>query len=235
MPEPLYIVTSPRPWVGKTLIARLVFECFAAAGRQVAGYDLNPRDPKFARRFPGQVETVNIADTRGEMALFDRLIEGAAATTVIDLGTAALERFFAVATEIGFLHEAQHRLIEPVVLFIADTAPATMRAYTKLQQKVPTASFVPVHNEAAAAMVTPESYPSRRREYGMLRIARLSEAMRSMIDRPDFSFANALQPEAGPTELQLWLSSVFTEIRVLELRLLMGRVGAALGGQSAKA
>ena len=54
MPQqaPLYIVASPRPRVGKTLIARLLIEFFRDNGRALVGYDLDPREPTLAGYFP---------------------------------------------------------------------------------------------------------------------------------------------------------------------------------------
>ena len=49
---PLYIIASPRPRVGKTLIARLMIEFFRSGGRGLTGYDLDPREPALAGRFP---------------------------------------------------------------------------------------------------------------------------------------------------------------------------------------
>src|SRR5271169_5142290 len=113
MPQqaPLYIVASPRPRVGKTLIARLLTEFFRSNGRALAGYDLDPREPTIAGYFPDLVATMNIADTPGQMALFDRLIAGGPRTTVIDLGYGLFEQFFDVMTEIGFVQEARRRSI----------------------------------------------------------------------------------------------------------------------------
>jgi hypothetical protein len=34
----------------------------------------------------------------------------------------------------------------------------------------------------------------------------------------------------GPTEIHSWIGTIFTEFRELELRLLMGKLGASLGG-----
>ena len=65
-PAPLYIVASPRPRVGKTLIARLLIEFFRENDRALVGYDLDPREPTFAGYFPDLVATMNIADTRGQ-------------------------------------------------------------------------------------------------------------------------------------------------------------------------
>ena len=72
--HPLYIVDSPRPRVGKTLLARLLIEFFYASDRALIGYDLNPREPALAGRFPHLVWPVDITETLGQMELFDRLI-----------------------------------------------------------------------------------------------------------------------------------------------------------------
>ena len=109
---PLYIVASPRPRVGKTLIARLLVEFFRSGDRALSGYDLDPREPTFAGYFPYLVAAVDIADTPGQMALFDRLVAGRDRTTVIDLGYGAFAQFFEVMTEIGFVQEARRRVKE---------------------------------------------------------------------------------------------------------------------------
>ena len=58
--------------MGKTLIARLLFDFLRLSGRQAVGYDLNPHEPMLAAHYPNLVWPVDIADTRGQMALFDR-------------------------------------------------------------------------------------------------------------------------------------------------------------------
>jgi hypothetical protein len=70
-PTPLYIVTSPRPRMGKTLLARLLIEFFRDGRRPLVGFDLNPREALLADRLPKLVWPVDITDTRGQMALFD--------------------------------------------------------------------------------------------------------------------------------------------------------------------
>lgn len=233
MPQqaPLYIVASPRPRVGKTLIARLLIEFFRAGERDVIGYDLNPREPTLAGHFPHLITTVDIADTRGQMALFDRLIAGAPRTTVIDLGYGRFDEFFAVLSEIGFVAEARRRAIEPIVLFVADPAPATVRIYGELRDRLEPAVFVPVHNEAVSIMFEKEDFPPSRPQYGVIRIPRLSPIVRGVVDRPSFSFGAYLtERPGGPTEIHSWIGAIFAEFRDLELRLLMGRLGTSLGG-----
>jgi hypothetical protein len=233
MPQqvPLYIVASPRPRVGKTLIARLLIEFFRTDDRPLVGYDLDPREPALANYFPDLVSTVDITDTRGQMALFDRLIAGASRTTVIDLGYAPFEQFFAVMTEIGFAQEARRRSIEPVVLFVADSSPATVRAYADVRRRLETTAFVPVHNESVSVMFEKADFPPTRAEYGVIRIPRLSPIVRGVVDRPSFSFGGYMtERPGGPTEIHSWIGTIFAEFRELELRLLMGKLGASLGG-----
>lgn len=119
----LYIVASRHPRVGKTLLARLLIEFLRIGGRPLVGYDLDPREPTFAGFFPSLVWPVDIGDTRGQMALFDRILSDHWRTTVIDLGQGLFDQFFKVMTEIGFENEARKKLIQPVVLFITDSAP----------------------------------------------------------------------------------------------------------------
>jgi hypothetical protein len=229
-PTPLYIVASPRPRVGKTLMARLLVEFFRHAKRPLVAYDLNPREPALAGRFPELVWTVNIADTRGQVVLFDQLVAGDPVTRVIDLGDAAFDQFFAVITEIGFMAEARRKQIEPVLLFIADRAPSTMRAYAKLRQQLPSATFVPVHNEAVSVIFETEDFPPSRAECGLFRLTRLSPIVRGVIDRASFSFGAYMNDRrGGATEVHDWVGGIFAEFRTLELRLLMSRLSSTLG------
>jgi len=229
---PLYIVASPSPRVGKTLIARLLVEFFRSSNRPLVGYDLDPREPELSTRFPDLVTTFDIADIRGEMALFDRLIAPGLRTTVVDVGYASFDKFFSVLIEIGFVREAQRRGIEPVILFISDTAPLTARAYAELRTALETTVFVPVHNESISVMFEKADFAPSRPELGMIRIPRLSAIVRGVVDRPRVSFAQYMHDDrpGGPTEIHSWVRDIFTEFRELELRLLMGRLTASLGG-----
>jgi hypothetical protein len=234
-PAPLYIVASPRPRIGKTLIARLLMEFLRQSRRPLVGYDLNPREPTLAERFPKLVWPVNIADTRGQMELFDRLLADPASTQVIDLGYGPFDQFFAVMREISFVQEARRRGIEPIVLFVADPSAATVRSYAELRRRLP-ATFVPVHNESVALMFANEDFPPTRAECGLIRIPRLSPLVRGVIDRPNFSFnAYMAKQSGGPTEVHQWIGNIYTEFRDFELRLLMGRLTSSLGGAPAPA
>lgn len=229
-PVSLFIIASPRPRVGKTLIARLVLEFLESDGRQPIAYDLSPRDPALAQRFPDLTWTIDIEHTCGQMELFDRLIADADNAKVIDLGYGAFERFFSVVEEIGFVEEAERQGIRPVVLFVADPSAATAQAYRDLQRRLPLV-FVPVHNESVAMTFPAGDFPPQPAACGAIRIAKLSSIVRGVVDRPNFSFAAHLRETLdGPTEIHSWIAQTFAEFRELELRLLLGRISATLGG-----
>ncbi len=132
----LYIVASRHPRVGKTLLARLLVEFLPISGRPLVGYDLDPREPTLAGCFPSLVWPIDIADTPGQMALFDRILADHWRTTVIDLGYGLSDQFFKVMAQIGFEDEAREKSIQPIVLFITDSAPITAENYAELRRRL---------------------------------------------------------------------------------------------------
>jgi hypothetical protein len=231
----LYIVASRHPRVGKTLLTRLLIEFLRISGRPLVGYDLDPREPALAGCFPSLVWPVDIADTRGQMALFDRILSDHWRTTVIDLGQGLFDQFFKIMTEIGFEDEAREKLIQPIVLFIADSAPFTAQTYAELRGRLEQTIFVPVHNEAAAFMLIGQDFPPSSPKYETIRIPRLSPIVRGVIDRPGFSFSAYMsQQQGGPTEVHSWIGQVFAEFRELELQLLIGELESSLRGGGKK-
>jgi hypothetical protein len=174
---------------------------------------------------------VDITDTRGQMALFDRIITDHWRTTVIDLGNGPFDQFFRVMAEIGFEDEARQNQIQPVVLFITDSAPFTAQTYAELRGRLEQTVFVPIHNEAAAFMLIAQDFPASSPKYQTIRIPRLSPIVRGVVDRPGFSFAAymAKQP-GGPTEVHSWIAEIFGEFRELELQLLIGQLESSLRG-----
>jgi hypothetical protein len=111
------IVASPRPRVGKTLLARLLTDFNLQEGREVAAFDLNVGEETLAQFLPEHVTRSAIDDIKGQMSLFDRLVGDDGVTKIVDLGHASFEPFFALASQMGFAEEARSRGIAPVLLY----------------------------------------------------------------------------------------------------------------------
>src|SRR5580765_6391416 len=144
---PIFIVTSSRPRVGRTLIARALTEYFCAQNRPVAAFDVNPDEFKLIDTLPAYTAAASLNDTRGEMALFDQLVAADGVPKVIDLGHMLFERFFSVMGQIDFQVEAKRRHVVPTVLFLADGDDRASQGYATLRHRLPTLTLVPVFNE----------------------------------------------------------------------------------------
>jgi hypothetical protein len=144
---PVYIVCSPRPLVGKTLVARLLSEFLLLKSGEVSAFDVNLKEPSLLEYLPDITETAEVDDTFGKMALMDRVIVDDGVAKVIDLGFHAFDEFFKMTEEIGFVKEAVRRGVVPVVLFVGDTDRVSARSYPTLQRQIPPSSLVTVDNE----------------------------------------------------------------------------------------
>lgn len=67
------VIASPRPRVGKTLLARLLVDFHLHEGRSVAAFDLNVGEGTLAQFLPEHVAPSAIDDIKGQMAVFDHL------------------------------------------------------------------------------------------------------------------------------------------------------------------
>jgi len=217
---PVYIICSPRPLVGKTLIARLLSEFLLLKDGTVAAFDINLKEPSLLEYLPKITETAEVDDTFGKMALMDRLVVNDAIAKVIDLGFHAFDEFFKMSEEIGFVKEAARRGVSPVILFVADTDRASARGYTMLQQQIPPNALVTIDNEFVLRGELPAAFAHGR----ILRIAALPVFLKTYIDRLTFSFTNYLRHEKdSSTELHQWIRKNYFSFRELELNLMLQR------------
>ena len=217
MPQtPVYIICSPRPLVGKTLVARLLCEYLLLKNGNVAAFDVNLKEPSLLEYLPDVTETAEVDDTFGKMALMDRLIVDDGVSKVIDLGFHAFDEFFKMSEEIGFMKEAARRRVAPVILFVADTDRVSARSYPMLQQQIPPTALVTIDNEFVVRGELPPALAHGR----VLRIAALPVFLKTYIDRLAFSFTGYLRHEKdSSTELHQWIRSNYFSFRELELTL----------------
>ncbi|HLI98111.1 MAG TPA: hypothetical protein VKT76_00195 [Bradyrhizobium sp.] len=215
---PVYIVCSPRPLVGKTLIARLLSEFLLLKNGSVAAFDVNLKEPSLVEYLPAVTETAEVGDTYGKMALMDRLIVNDGVAKVIDLGFHAFDEFFEMTEKIGFTKEAARRGIAPIVLFIADTDRVSLRSFPELRRQIPPTALVTVDNEYVVRGELPPVYASGK----LLRVAALPAFLKTYVDRLSFSFTGYLQQEKdSSTELYQWIRKNYFRFRELELSLIL--------------
>ena len=215
---PVYIICSPRPLVGKTLIARLLSEFLLLKNGTVISFDINLKEPSLLEYLPRTTETADVIDTFGKMQLMDRLIVNDSIAKVLDLGFHAFDEFFKMTGEIGFLKEAARRGVSPIILFVADTDRASARAFPMLQQQIPPNALVTIDNEHIVRGELPPAFARGR----VLRIAALPVFLKTYIDRLTFSFTGYLRNEKdSSTELHQWIRENYFSFRELELNLML--------------
>lgn len=235
-PTHVYIVVSPRPRVGKTLMARVFTEFYRSEARPVAAFDLDANDTALTEFLPGFAVGAQIADTRGQMALFDRLIVADEKPKVLDIGTSSFEPFVRVMTEIDFVPEARRRSVEPVFMFVASPDERAIKAYGELSRRFPDLAVVPIFNDGVARIAqVRDKYPAQGGVAMPIRVPAFSPTLRHIVDTRPFSFSAFRRGVSGDVprmlegELTSWIKRVFLQFRELELRLLLDRLRLSLG------
>jgi hypothetical protein len=215
---PVYIICSPRPLVGKTLIARLLSEFLLLKNGTVAAFDISLKEPSLVEYLPDITETAEIDDTFGKMALMDRLIINDGVAKVIDLGFHAFDEFFKMSGEIGFMKEAARRGVAPIVLFVADTDRLSARGYPMLQRQIPATALVTIDNEYVMRGELPPAFARGK----VVHIAALPVFLKTYVDRLAFSFTEYLRSEKdSSTQLHQWIRKNYFSFREIELNLIL--------------
>jgi hypothetical protein len=227
------IIASPRPRVGKTILARLVTDFHLHEGRAAAAFDLNKGEATLAQFVPEHTTQADISGVKGQMALFDRLVADDAAAKIVDVGHEQFEEFFTQAVRIGLAEEARRRDIAPSILFVATPDRSSIETYRRLRSRMPLATLTPAYNELLGPPQHRDSYPilgSRE----PLRFPALAPALRKYIEQPPFTFADEQLANArnipldGHIELQRWLRRAYAELREFENQIDVTRVPAKL-------
>jgi len=225
------IVVSPRPRVGKTLLARMLVDFHLHEGREVAAFDLNEGDGTLAQFLPDRTTSAGVVDVAGQIALFDRLVADDGVAKVIDLGNESFASFFAVAEQLGFIEEASKHEIVTAILFVLTPDASSIEAYGALSKRFPGVLLSPVHNEILGPAPHRGKYPLGRGAL-LLRMPLLAPSLRKYIAKAPFSFANTGADNGIPAdfgvELQHWRRRMHIECRELMLRLLLADLGAAI-------
>jgi hypothetical protein len=211
---PVYIVCSPRPFVGKTLLSRLLVEFLQLQRRQTAGFDINVKEPSLIDYLPDVTEIADVMDTQGKIRLMDQLILNDGVGKVVDLGFHAYDEFFKMLEEIGYLKEAERRGVDPTVMYLADADRMSGATFAKLKRAFATHAIVPVDNEQVLHGEPPASYTGLK----SLRIRSLPPFLRTYINRRGFSFTQFLRQDRDQaSELNQWIRTNYLRFRDIEL------------------
>lgn len=228
------VIASPRPRVGKTLLARLLTDFHLREGRPVAAFDVNAGEATLAEFLPQHATTSAIVDIKGQMALFDTLVAADTINKVVDLGHESFEPFFTLAGKIGFAEEARRRGIAPAVLFVMTPDHTSVEAYRRLRSRMPQLALTPVHNEMLGAPPRRDQYPVAGSGAVQVKMPALAPGLRKYIERPPFSFSDASLANApnvpldAHIELQRWLRKTHLEFRELDLRILLADLQSSM-------
>jgi hypothetical protein len=228
------VIASPRPRVGKTLLARLLTDFHLREGRPVAAFDVNAGEATLAEFLPQHATTAAIVDIKGQMALFDTLVAADTINKVVDLGHESFEPFFSLAGKIGFAEEARRRGIAPAVLFIMTPDHTSVEAYRRLRSRMPQLALTPVHNEMLGAAPRRDQSPVAGSGAVQVKMPALTPGLRKYIERPPFSFSDASLANApnvpldAHIELQRWLRKTHLEFRELDLRILLADLQSSM-------
>jgi hypothetical protein len=240
-PTHVYIVASPRPRSGKTLLARALAEFFLTDGRPVGTFDLDTLDGTLARFLPKLTVRADIADTRGQVALFDELIIANEKPKAVDVSAHAYEPFLKVMEQIDFATQASLVSVDPVILFATTAEAASVKAYARLRERFPGLTLVPVYNDGIVrGHNLRDDFPTTSATALPLRLPMLSPSLRAIIDAPAFSFTEFRR--SPPTdmrdilrdELSSWLKRVYLQFREMELRLLLTSLRGSLRSPSSE-
>jgi hypothetical protein len=217
--SPVMFVCSPRPRVGKTLVSRLLVDFFLADDRPVVAFDTNPNDPVLSVYQPRHSVPATIADTRGQMALFDRLIVNDGIPKVVDVASDQFERLVEVLRELDFAAAAEARSIDAVILFVAENHQKSAEAYRRIMTALPEITLVPVQNEVIETYGAP-GLPHPAAGAMPVHVPHLPPYLHGVVRKPGFSFAEHLKRSAEhQTLLHKWIGQPFIGFRDLELRL----------------
>jgi hypothetical protein len=228
--NPLYVVCSPRPGVGKTLLSRLLVEFHDLDDRRVTAFDFAEEGPQLADFLPDCTTTVDINDSRGQMAFFNSLISDRNTIGVIDLDHRNFRNFFAAIQKSRFFDEARQHAIEPLLLFMMDSDPTSAQAYSILQRWFADVLVLPVRNQAFSDSMLDDAFADTETVPVSPEIPALQPLLQTLVKQPSFSFAQfwcrALDrfPARLENDLRRWMERVFSQFRQIETVLAYGEL-----------
>jgi hypothetical protein len=142
------IVASPRPRVGKTLLARVLAAHLSLMGEHPILFDTDAADRRLTAFFPDGTTIIDLDRVPDQMKLFDTLAAEPVTSQIIDLTHRSFGKFFRLMHDIGYVAEAKSRGIEPVIFYIPDSEAESYELGHELRTRFQDCGFVLVKNAA---------------------------------------------------------------------------------------
>lgn len=222
-----FIFCSPHQRTGTTTAARLLADYFTYEERAFTGFDCDPHEQMFAGFFPANTRVTDIAQIKGQVALFDGMLIADGRPKIVDVWSRAVRTFFETAHTIDFFPETGRHGISPFVFFMADGHESSIDAAWTFHQMNPETGIGVVHVQGAAplgdaALDHLSQYPPGQRfEIGALdplvhaQVMQQGFSLSSFLHRPPDSMSIVVR-----AAVRAWLLNAFQQFRSFELRLM---------------
>lgn len=224
----IYLVCSPQGRVGKTLTARLLIDYYLSSDRFPLAFDTNHFDPGLAPVFPNETNVVDLTSTRGQMELFDRLVEPDQVPKVVDLWHVSYESFFRQAQELEFFEEAWRRGIEPIVVLLTDDRERFVQEVKSLSMQWRGLKIVLVHDEALTRLPDEVVYAKPfRLAHPIMALPELDVVVRRALDQPRILLDRIIREPSPDTSfviasrVRALLAPFFDQVESLERKLVL--------------
>jgi hypothetical protein len=224
---PLWFICAPFPKSGASTFTRLLVDYHLFNRRSFSLFDTDVHGQTLEQFFPDIAQTIDLATTPGQIALFDKLLEAGTQARIVEICAPAHQLFLVQARDIGFFEESEKNGFEPAILFISNGKRAAIEAGTRLQTIWRRVPVIPVVNEGFVRLGSKindhlDAFPVGR----SFQVPPMEPMLQSTIAQPDFSLSDFLrQPPAADemslvvrADLRSWITRVFTQLRSHELR-----------------
>jgi hypothetical protein len=224
----VYLVCSPLGRVGKSLTARLLMDYYLSSDRFPVAFDTNHFEPSLAPVFPTETNVVDLTSTRGQMELFDRLVEPDGVPKVVDLWHVSYESFFRQAQELEYVEESWRRGIEPVVVLLTDERERFAQEVKALSAQWRGLKIVLVHDEGLTRLPHETVFGKPfRLAHPIMVLPELDVVVRRALDQPKILLDRIIRepsPEVSfviASRVRALLAPFFDHVESLERKLVL--------------
>jgi hypothetical protein len=208
MKPSLIIVGADKGGVGKTTLTRALIDYLDANGVANRAFDTENEVPGgvLKRFFPDRVEIVDLADSDGQMRVFDTL---GANVTVIDIRAGLLSPTLKMLAEIGFLDPARFSI---TVLHVVGNNQQSIDEVAPIAERLAGLRHIIVGNRVTD---TKFAFPPAALDIPMLS-ARAAEAV-DQANAPFSVFAKGGASAVLSGTVKYWLDRVFAQFKSAQL------------------